>query len=412
MYVRFSSQDVKNHKIQGQSYCGCPCFFSQNPIRTVMHRLIPYLFVSLLLVLLPISIFCQSKSNGLHLMPVVGFRLHNNGGESVSPAGPRKILTSPVLGLELSHSKLPISFGYQRESNLAFWNYVPGYDEAWSSHQTWEEDQLQMYWRIKHFSLGVGHYWKKRENSGNHEIPGFFILKRKGVQLSFVYPTKWIDIEFRTKIQYDPDFAAIGNAMHSILFLYRIGKREEGEHESPPIITVNGIIGARVFRPEIKLIPGEEFNKPFGIAPGLGLEFLFEKINISMNLEKDWWLYLNGGSPTRDVRGLIFNSFIGAKYHHELKNGRHIRFGLGGSWIEDNDAKLKNVTLTPTPEQQKLGNFQVKGIGASLSYEILPNTDVELKTTIPIVAFQEKAFESTSRTSLGIFYRFNPLRKK
>jgi hypothetical protein len=91
-----------------------------------------------------------------------------------------------------------------------------------------------------------------------------------------------------------------------------------------------------------------------------------------------------------------------------LKNSRHIRLGLGGSWIEDNDNKLKNITPNPTPEQQKLGNYQVKGLGVSLSYEILPNTDTEAKTTIPFIG--AKLFERNRRTSLGIFYRFNPLR--
>lgn len=354
----------------------------------------------------------QANEPRVVMKPIIGFRLHNDGGEEGSPAGHRKILTSPVLGLEFAYTRLPVIIGYQRDMALVLWNYVPGYDEAWSINNTWEEDQLQFYWVFINFSLGLGHYWKKRESFNHHDAPDAFILQRRGIQLSFAYPTKWLDIELRTKIQYSPGFAALGNSMHSILLLYRIGKKNNRgkRNENSDILTVNGIIGARLFRPDIELIPGEEFNKPFGIAPGLGVEFLIEKINLSLNLEKDWWLYLNGGSPHRDIRGLINNSFIGIKYHHKLKNDRHIRLGLGGSWIEDNDNKIKNTTLNPTPEQQKLGNFQVKGIGVSLSYEVFPNTDIEAKTTIPTIG--EKPFDSWSRTSLGIFYRFNPLRNK
>lgn len=360
--------------------------------------------------LLPFFTTAQAEKGRINLKPTVGFRLHNDGGESVSLAGPRKLLTTPVVGIEASHSKFPISVAYQRDFTTVLWNYVPGYDEAWSVNSTWEEDQIQIYWRLKKISIGIGHYWKKYENIHNHESPGIFVLKRKGVQLSFVYPTRWLDVEFRTKVQYAPDFAALGTSQQSILLLYKVGRKHEARQEIPRNLTVNGILGARVFRPDIELFPGEEFNKPFGIAPGLGIEFLFEKFNLSLNLEKDWWLYLNGGSPRRDIRGLINNSFVGLKYHHQLNNERHIRLGLGGSWIEDNDNKIKNTTLNPTPEQQKLGNFQVKGIGVSVSYEVLPNTDIEAKTTIPTIG--EKPFESWSRTSLGIFYRVNPLRKK
>src|SRR5690606_19669546 len=205
------------------------------------------------------------------------------------------------------------------------------------------------------------------------------------------YPTQWLDIELRTRLQYDPDFSAlVGGANYSLLFLYRIGKNKP-ENLTPGFLTVNGILGIRAFPLNIKLLPGEEFNMGVGFAPALGLEFLINNINTSLNFEKDWWLYFNGGSPERDLRGLIYNTFIGIKYHYKLRNEHHLRFGLGGSWIEDNENKFENITPNPTPAQQKLGNFQVKGLGVSFSYEILRNTDIELKTTIPFIG--ERPFE-------------------
>lgn len=355
-------------------------------------------------------VLAQEKGNNFSINPIIGTRIHNNRQEDVSFAGPAQYLTTGVLGLEVIHKKYPFGITYQKDYNQFFRAHIGGeYYEPWSLKEIWEEDQIQVYWYLKHFSLGLGHYWKRIENELAHWAPGAFVTKRKGIQLSISYPTHWLDIELRTKLQYDPDFAGLVGLNHySLLFLYRIGKKRTATPELK-FLTVNGIIGARSFLHNINLIPGEEFNTSLGIAPALGIEFLFHPINLSLNLEKDWWLSFNAGSPRRDVKGLIFNSFIGIKYHHQLKNGRHLRFGLGRSWIEDNEIKLENVGADPD-YINRLGNFEVKGIGVSFSYEILPHTDLEVKTTIPTIG--EKIFENRSRTSLGLFYRFNPLRKK
>ncbi len=354
-------------------------------------------------------VFGQKNISDFSINPLIGFRIHNNRHESLSSAAPAMYLTTSVVGLAVSHKKYPFSISYQRDYNHFFRPYIgQEYYEPWGIHETWEEDQIQVYWQLKYFSLGLGHYWKKRETNLHHWIPGAFVTKRKGFQVSISYPTHWLDIELRTKLQYDPDFAGLVGLNHySLLFFYRIGQKRTSTSELK-FLTVNAIIGARSFLHNINLIPGEEFNKPFGIAPSLGIEFLITKWKLSLNAEKDWWLSFNAGSPSRDVKGLIYNSFIGVKYHFLLKNGRHLRFGLGRSWIEDNEIKLENVGASPE-YINRLGNFEVKGVGLSFSYEILPHTDLEIKTTIPTIG--EEVFENRSRTSLGILYRFNPLRK-
>lgn len=362
-----------------------------------------------LLLLSPLLCFSQSKPLHWYIRPIVGIRLHDDGDPTIR-FGPPKMLTTSVFGIELGRKNFPLKISYQYNYNLTFWNYVGNiWDEEWNIHEISEEDQINLHWKFKFFSVGLGHYWKKRENALNHWVPGAFVLQSRGVQISFSYPIQWLDIEFRTLVQYDPDFAALGgSSVNSILFIYRVGAKQ-GEFNKVDFLTVNGIIGARAFPINIKLIRGETFNKPFGVAPGLGVEFLVNKINMSLNLEKDWWLSFNGGSSTRDLKGLIYSSFIGVKYHHLIKNGRHLRYGFGGSWIEDNENKFENITPNPTPEQLKLGTFQVKGFGVSVSYEVLPNTDIELKTTLPLLG--EDIFENSSRTSIGIFYRYNPFRK-
>lgn len=368
-------------------------------------------FCLLFFLLSEFATLSQSTARNFSISPIVGFKIHNNRLESLSFAGPAKVLVSVVIGGEISYKKFPFTLSYQRDYLQRFWHYAgPENNEDASVREIWEEDQIHLYWHLKYLSLGLGHYWKQRENELNHWSPGSFVQQRRGFQLSITYPTHWLDIEIRTKLQYDPDFAGLaGLNNYYLYFLYRIGAKRKTK-PALKFLTVNGVIGSRVFLHEVKIIPGELFNKPLGFAPSFGVEFLFHKIGLSLNAEKDWWISFNGGSPRRDVKGLVYSSFIGARYHLLLKNGRHIRFGLGGSWIEDNENKLENITLTPTPEQQKLGNFQVKGLGITLSYEILPYTDLEFKTTLPFIG--EEIFENRSRSSLGIFYRFNPLRGK
>ena len=355
--------------------------------------------------------FAQTKENKFSITPILGFRIHNDRHESIGAGLHPKVLSTSVFGLEIKHRKYPFSLGYQRDYNQFFRSYNnQATSERWSIREIWEEDQIQLYWHLNYFSLGLGHYWKKRESPFHHFLPDLFVLKRKGIQVSLSYPTHWLDIELRTKLQYDPDFAGlVGLNNYSLLFLYRIGaKRKTVSHLK--FLRVNAIVGARAFTHNIELLPGESFNSPIALAPSIGFEFLIHQINLSVNVEKDWWLSFNAGSGRRDVKGLIYHSFIGARYHLQLKNKRHLRFGLGASWIEDNEVKLENITLTPTPEQQKQGNYQVKGLSVTLSYEVLQNTDLEFRTTLPTIG--EKIFENPARTSLGLFYRFNPLRKK
>lgn len=356
------------------------------------------------------TVFCQ-----LSVELIFGTRIHTDRMESVNFAGPPKVITSLVTGLELSHSKISnVNLSYQKSYIQFFTNFagsnLMAVEQFGPISEIFEEDQIHLYYNLKKYRFGIGHYWRKRENSDTFLFSDARFSKRKGFQLSFTLPIQWIDVEFRTKVQYDPGFSAIfGTAHYALLLTKKIGLTKNKKGANTGFVTVHGLLGVRSFLIDIDLLPGEALNKPIAIAPALGLEFLLPRYNLSINLEKDWWNSFNGGSTTRPVKGLVYSSFIGIKYHQELRNGKNLRYGIGGSWIEDNENKLNNITINPTPVQQRLGNFQVKGIGISISYEIFSNVDFEIKTTIPVIG--EKIFENSSRNSIGLIYRYNPLRK-
>ncbi len=366
--------------------------------------------VFLLIFFLGIS---KEGSSQFSLEYILGTRITTDRIVGPNRYGPAKVLTALQTGVSLNYKKLNnLNLSYQRSFVQNFTNFGGNTLNTIGAigvvANIWEEDQILVYHDLNRFRFGLGHYWRKRENNGNFLFQGSQTTNRKGIIILFSLPTKWIDVEFRSKVNYSPDFGALlGTESYGLVLTHRLSKIHK-RYSSLDFLTVNGIIGARFFPINIELLPGESFIKPFGIAPGLGVEILFNDLNISFNLEKDWWNSFNAGSNIRTVKGLIYSSFIGVKYHQKLKNDRTIRFGIGGSWIEDDENKLDLITLNPTAEQQKLVNYQVKGIGISISYEFIQNVDIELKTTLPTIG--ESIFENSSRTSLGLFYRFNPLR--
>ena len=349
-------------------------------------------------------LFGQADSNRVKLCVQVGYRIHDDTQELGRLLGGRRILSSPTFGLMLVMPKIPLRLGWQTDFNILPEVPVqhPSNYATWSIAETWLEHQIQAYYDFKKLFVGVGGYWKRREGSLNHQGPGYFEWKHSGAQLSIGMPMNWMDIEFRTKIRIEPQFAALGTSQHSLLLLYNIDKKRKAKVRNDKL-TVNGLVGARFFSTHnVELLVGEDLT-PIGIAPLVGLEILHKKTGLSVNLERDWWLAANGGSFRRDVKGYINSAFIGLGYHRLLKNDRFLRLRLGGSFIIDYDIAA-DIGVN-TPNKNKLGNYQVKGVGAMVSYEILPDTDIEMKHTFTILG--DKLF-SLTRFSVGLIYRYNP----
>jgi hypothetical protein len=342
----------------------------------------------------------------LKIRPIVGARLHLEGVAAFRVGSTRRKIFTPTLGIGIDIKSPHLSIEYQRGLNLELTPYLDTLIVPQSIFKTWEEDQIRLVYRHKKASYGLGHYWAKMDNDLYHVFSPPSAGRQRGFELAYGYRLDWLDIEFRSKIQYYPVFQGIvGSVNYSLLFLYRIDRSQREREQSGPL-AVYAVLGMRGFIVDIALLQGEKLNKPVGIAPLIGVEFLYRRANLSLNFEKDWWLSFNGGSQRRDVKGHIVSAFAGIRYHKPLKNGHNVRFGSGVSLIEDNENKLQNITPNPTPEQQKLGRWQVQGIGLMISYEFVSNLDLELKTTIPLIG--EDPFERISRTSLGLLYRRRP----
>ncbi|MCS6930336.1 MAG: hypothetical protein NZM43_12680 [Saprospiraceae bacterium] len=348
----------------------------------------------------------NSQNIKLSIRPQLGLRIHDDTFSGVQRVGGRYIMPSPTVGLSIFLDETPLSLNWQTD-----FNGVPrvrdtlGLAPSFLS-ETWISHQLQICYRLKNLDLYLGGYWQRQEGLGNHLQPETYEWKTWGAHLGVGLPISWLNVEYRTRIRIWPDFAAIiSSSQHSLLFLYNFDKKRRPGALDDYLI-VNGLIGSRFFYTgNIDLLYGEDLT-PIGISPSLGIEIIHKNSNISLNLERDWWIAFNGGSPSRDMKGYINSSFIGLSYHKILKNNRYIRFRLGGSFIIDYDL-LDELTVS-NPDKDKIGSFyQVKGLGTLISYELLLHTDLEIKYTFPFNGYQ---FFNLTRLSIGLIYRYNPNR--
>jgi hypothetical protein len=322
----------------------------------------------------------------------------------------RKMFPAAAIGLELSHNEYPFSFSIQRDYQAVIYafNAVDSNRLSLPSflHRYRRFDHLILYWRVRpKISIGLGHYWDTVENIVHHLAPVSIVSRYRGFEASFIYHVDWLDIELRRQVNYYPLFDILDHSNTSFALLYRLGKRDAGEKEStkPRRVEVSAIVGSRLFIPKgIKTIRGERLDK-VAWAPVIGLEFLWPKQHLSFNIDKDFWVGINAGSFTRNLKGFITNTALGFKYHQPVGERRHIRYGLSATWIDDYQI-VRDIRET-TQKGTKL-RYHDFGIGANISYEFLRNWDVEAKHTFTLI--EDKSPLTLRRFSVGLVHRFNP----
>lgn len=344
-----------------------------------------------------------AQENALELSPLIGFRLHTNGLPGLRTGAPPRLITAPMFGMNISLKDKPFSLSIEKDWNLKLNSYEA--TSLGNIGQYWTETRALLNYRLKNFDFNLGYFYMERENSNHFELGDFVVRNYQGLLLGIHKEFDWLGVGLRTRITLDPFFdALVGIENYNLILSYRFGKDNYGRKQTSIFdnkfqLRVN--IGMRFFPVKgIEVLTNETFPR-IGISPTLGGELLHVKTGLSFNVEKDIWVSLNGGSPQREVKGYIVSTLIGGKYHVELKNTRYLRLGLGYSLILD----LDKMTIKNTGD---FSNYHVKGLGASVSYELIPNTDIELKHTFSIKSIDDESLFSPIRFSGGIIYRIQP----
>jgi hypothetical protein len=345
----------------------------------------------------------ESKAPKLILRPIIGFtNQSNNNGEGFFGDGMGEITSPLTLGIAVRSPKLPLSVSYQFSFLHTLMRPIP--DSITfvrrSISSNWVQHTFLLNYQFKHFYIGAGGYLRFEDNSTRHIW--YDIARSSGFILMIGKSFNIIDIELGLRSQIQPSFNVLDRDYITLGIFYNGQKAS-----SKPLrkLAVNALIGARFFSTQnIELLPREVLYK-VGVAPMVGLEIRHKKSSLSLNLERDWWLSLNGGSPARDVKGYINTSFVGLGYHYRLPNERFLRVKVGGSFILDYNRILNEAPVSDPNLVRPYIYYQAKGIGAAISYEILPKTDIEIRHTFTTIGLKDEGPFDIRRLSAGIVFR-------
>lgn len=346
----------------------------------------------------------SAQENQLQISPKIGFRLHSNGLYGLRTAGPRRVISAPMLGINFSITNKPYSVSIEKDWNLSFSPYTLARSDG-NIGQYWTETSVLLRYKLKRFDVSAGYFYMERENSNNHELGSFLVRNYQGVLLGIYREFDWLGVELRTKVLLDPDFDAIvGLENYNLVLSYTLKKNKVKTNTKSIFddkLQLRANVGSRFFPVEgIEILTNETFPR-IGISPSIGIELQHMKSGVSFNVEKDFWFSVNGGSSRREIKGYFVSTFIGFRCHLELKNTHHLRTGVGYSLIRDLDKMAR-------PYKAGFHNYQVKGMGASISYEVIKNTDIELKHTFSIASKDDESLLRPMRFSAGIIYRIRP----
>lgn len=334
--------------------------------------------------------------NTFHLQPHIGVRFRDDKLPSFNTTDKKVPISLLKVGIRFSSNRCPIfveastalflepTFDYSFNTSIIGKRVIQNYDIA----------------LIRRKSIyGIGFVDSKVENPAVILFGGF--RHYRGAGLFYRRNSGPLSVEIRSELIFKPAFSGLAPTNGNFAFdcLYNFGgkKSEDGrESVATRSFWLSATIGSRFFRNKSNsiVLSGEETPK-IGISPAFGIDVLFRKWPIGLSVEKDFWVSINGGHPVRNFKGFIANTGFGLKWHHFLKNGRHLRIGV--SYLITRDIELQEVMpIQPT----KI--YQIHGIGTSVSYEIFPRTELEFRNNFPFDG--RKPFEARLMT-LGLFYR-------
>jgi hypothetical protein len=356
-----------------------------------------------------LNVFYVAGQNKFYISPIVGTRIHSKNIPAGALPGKTKWVTAPILGIEIGKTNKPLSVSFQKDWNLEILPYLTpeiALDFKYSIHQYWTENNLLINYNFgKGFQANLGYYFMYREGSLS-VLSNLFGKKYNGILYGVNKKFDYFNIGIRSKVVLDPLFAFIvGDDLYSLTFSTNFrnnySNKQIKKFAFENNITVKATAGTRIFHPTGDTLIFNEEYPLIGVMPTFGLEFLINKLNLSFNIEKDFWINVNGGSPIREVKGLVSGNFLALKYHHKLKNERYLRMGIGYSYIKDLE-QYRYIDIQKNDRQ--FSRFQLKGIGISASYQVFENADIEIKHTLPLARLNEPFF-NPKRLSLGVIWR-------
>lgn len=315
--------------------------------------------------------------------PMLGLRFQSDENYDASTKPRSGFPITPIVGAKISVNKWALSF----EANPWF---VLNYALDTNGGKTYDIPIIRKNWDInlsyqfKRLYLGIGHNWRRTDADVFHIYPNAnFVRTDNCVNLLIGKQISGFNVEFRSRIKYSHGFSALVGTSNYSLAIYRQFNKERRENSTKPgSFKLAMLLGVHFFGVDKQNLYRGEDRRNLAIAPLYGFEFMW-KNRLSFGIDRNLWLAFNGGGQHRDLKNYQSNTAVGFRYHHKFKSGNHLRAGLSGMWIVDKD-ELVSLSIDEV-YRKHLYNFQVKGIGASLSWEFYKNTDLEIRNTFPLI---------------------------
>lgn len=340
----------------------------------------------------------------INLTPILGYSIQIQHGNPYSRIGSQKpfFITPVQIGLNMQFGDSPYSVYYLQTRNFRYVNNWPGRPfpgQNWDTNYFMARYKLKSGWRPE-----LGYYIMKYENVASFLFGK--VVPIKGAVLGISKKMDNINIGLKGKLPITPDFALMDLGQWNLDFSYAFQKKKpvETTEMHPKKIRLTGIIGMRFFSTKkLDRLPNEYINK-FGMAITYGIELLHKKSNFSLNHDTDIWFAMNGGSPNRNVKGYMATTTYSVKYHHQLKNNRLLRYGIGYSYLRYN----REVDRNTGPSYSKYWDHRkhdANGLGVSVTYQMHNKANIELKNIFIVKSLIHESFFSPLHLSIGIVYR-------
>ncbi len=330
------------------------------------------------------------------LQYIIGSRIHTSDYEWPTFPEATDLRSSLLLGLEWQIPSSRYTVSYLNDRTYSVLNPA---DNKWPSniYNVSIGNLLSLGYAKNHQKFSIGHYWHFNESITDFAI-GFKYRTRRYITLGYGLTFGNAEIEYVKLIQYSRLFAVRGLDLNSINLKYKIGGQKKYTTANKKN-TVQFKAGLRGFMVKNTYFGNEEHNQ-FGHSIIVGFAVPWRKINTTFFLDRDWWIKLNGGSPSRQIKGYVGTSVLGLNFQPPKLYPWGI--SLGYAFIRDNNTLNDTRVKILNHEQDiSLWYYNVKGISVGLNYMLFKNYCVDLRGIIPT---KGEAGFNPMRYSLGVAY--------
>lgn len=374
-----------------------------------------HIFMKHLLLLLFLTNGCCLLSaqafQNFNIVGILGTRLYTDNDEGPSIGEAWRLKSSLSVGFEISHKKYPgFSLSYLYDMGYVIDNriYQPPVSSYISNLISYSRGNYYgIYYQKKNLKYGLGYYKNLHEGGVNYTFVSNPFAK-KSVALSIALTSGRAEFELVKMFQYHQLFAVFGIDLQYINIKYKLF----GKKDAPPLSKSNRNsktllafkVGLRGFPVKNNYLPGED-EKRVGASLQTGIELKFKKIHTALFVERDWWVRLNGGSPTRDLNGYVVNSVLGLKY--SLPKWKNAFITAGYDWTTDYNTiyEIRDEVYSGNRDRIDLFYYNVKGIALGIGVPIFKKFDLDFRSILPL---RGEKIGNPMRYSLGIAYKIYP----